>query len=136
MLTHHTRAAMAALLLVLLSSCGSRVKENFTAPVQEISVDQLQQWMSAGDHLTLIDVREDDEWRAGHAAAAIHLARWTLPERIAAVEPDKSARVVLYCRSGVRSLAAAAVLQKMGYTNVFSLAGGFQAYQRAGLPAA
>jgi sulfur-carrier protein adenylyltransferase/sulfurtransferase len=91
--------------------------------------------MAAGQPMTLIDVREDDEWRAGHAVAALHIPRWKLWERIAAVVPDKGARIVLYCKGGARSAAAASTLQRLGYTNVFSLAGGFKSYQLAGLPA-
>jgi rhodanese-related sulfurtransferase len=87
-----------------------------------------------GQAFTLIDVREDNEWQAGHAATAIHISRWTLSGRIGTVVPDKTARIVLYCLGGVRSAAVAATLQKMGYTNVFSLTGGFKNYQLAGLP--
>jgi rhodanese-related sulfurtransferase len=71
---------------------------------------------------------------AAHAAAAIHIPRWTLSGKIGTVVPDKTARIVLYCLGGVRPAAAAASLQKMGYTNVFSLTGGFKNYQLAGLP--
>jgi rhodanese-related sulfurtransferase len=90
--------------------------------------------MTARRTLTLIDVREDNEWRAGHAAKAIHISHWGLSEKIGTVVPDKGARIVLYCAGGVRSAAAAAGLQRMGYTNVLSLAGGFKSYQLAGLP--
>jgi rhodanese-related sulfurtransferase len=84
--------------------------------------------------VTLIDVREDNEWQGGHAASAMHISRWTLSGNIGTVAPDKTARIVLYCLGGVRSAAAAATLQRMGYTNVFSLTGGFRNYQLAGLP--
>ena len=90
--------------------------------------------MTTGRTFTLIDVREDNEWQAGHAAAAIHISRWTLSGRIGTVVPDKTACIVLYCLGGARSAAAAESLQKMGYTNVFSLTGGFKNYQLAGLP--
>ena len=102
--------------------------------IKEVSTSQLKDWMTTGQKLTLIDVREDNEWQAGHAAAAIHISRGTLSGKIGTVVPDKSARIVLYCLGGVRSAAAAATLQKMGYTHVFSLTGGFKNYQLAGLP--
>lgn len=102
--------------------------------IREISASQLKDWMTAGQALTLIDVREDDEWQAGHAATAMHIPRWTLSGKIGTVVPDKTDRIVLYCLGGVRSAATAATLQKMGYTNVFSLTGGFKNYQLAGLP--
>jgi rhodanese-related sulfurtransferase len=135
-----------ALVLSLLCSCrSSNGPERQTSQqeppatgaaeqIREISTSQLKDWITAGQPFTLIDVREDDEWQAGHAASAIHISRWTLVKRIGAAVPDKAARVVLYCRSGKRSAMAAGVLQRMGYTSVFSLAGGFKDYQLVGLP--
>ena len=140
--------AVMALLSSSLCSCrSSDVPEN-QAPqrepsspakeaseqIREISTSQLKDWMSTGQTYTLIDVREDNEWQAGHAATAMHISRGTLPGNIGTVVPDKTARIVLYCLGGVRSAASAATLQRMGYTNVFSLAGGFKNYQLAGLP--
>ncbi len=101
--------------------------------IKEVSVPQLKTWMDSGEKLLLIDVREDNEWQAGHAASAIHVGRGTLESGIEKAAPDKAQRVVLYCRSGARSALATDTLQKMGYTNVFSLAGGYNAYQAAGL---
>jgi rhodanese-related sulfurtransferase len=102
--------------------------------IKEISTSQLKDWMNGGQKFTLIDVREDNEWQAGHAATAMHISRWTLAGKIGTVVPDKTARIVLYCLGGTRSAAAAETLQKMGYKNVFSLTGGFKNYQLAGLP--
>ena len=110
----------------MLQDAKSRIKE---APVA-----QLKTWMDAGQKLMLIDVREDNEWQAGHAATAVHISRGTLEREIEKAAPDKAQRVVLYCHSGARSALAADTLQKMGYTNVFSLAGGFTSYQAAGMP--
>jgi rhodanese-related sulfurtransferase len=102
--------------------------------IKEISTSQLKDWITTGQTFTLIDVREDNEWEAGHAAAAMHISRWTLAGRIGMVMPDKTARIVLYCLGGARSATAAETLQKMGYTTVYSLTGGFKNYQLAGLP--
>ena len=143
-----TWIAPAALMLSLVCSCQSSGRPEYQASqkesstpakdaseqIKEISTSQLKDWMTTGRTFTLIDVREDNEWQAGHAAAAIHISRWTLSGKIGTVVPDKTARIVLYCLGGVRSAAAAAALQKMGYTNVFSLTGGFKSYQLAGLP--
>jgi rhodanese-related sulfurtransferase len=101
--------------------------------IKEAAVPQLKTWMDSGEKLVLIDVREDSEWQAGHASSAVHISRGTLESGIEKAAPDKAQRVVLYCRSGSRSALAAESLQKMGYTNVFSLAGGFTGYQAAGL---
>ena len=140
--------ATVALILSLFCSCrssgqpeqqdsqreSSTPAKDATEQIKEISTSQLKDWMTPGRTFRLIDVREDNEWQAGHAAAAIHISRWTLSGKIGTVVPDKTARIVLYCLGGVRSAAAAASLQKMGYTNVFSLTGGFKNYQLAGLP--
>ncbi len=82
----------------------------------------------------LIDTREDHEWNDGHAAGATHLSRGVLERDIETVVPDKSARIILYCGGGYRSALSADSLAKMGYTNVWSLAGGWRAWQEAGLP--
>jgi rhodanese-related sulfurtransferase len=82
----------------------------------------------------LIDTREDHEWEASHAAGAKHLSRGVLERDIETVVPDKSAKLVLYCGGGFRSALSAESLQKMGYTNVWSLAGGWRAWNAAGLP--
>jgi len=102
--------------------------------IRETSAAQLQDWLNSNSKPVLIDVREDGEWQAGHAATAIHIGRGVLEREIEAAVPDKSTRVVLYCHSGSRSALAADSLQKMGYTSVFSLAGGLPSYQAAGLP--
>ena len=110
----------------LLEDAKSRIKET--------PVTQLKTWLDSGQKLVLIDVREDSEWQAGHAASATHIGRGTLEREIEKAVPDKAQRVVLYCHSGARSALAADTLQKMGYTNVFSLAGGYAGYQDAGFP--
>lgn len=106
------------------------------AQIRQLPCADLRRWLAARKAFTLIDVREDDEWRAGHAASARHLSRWTVVERIGTLVPDKGAPIVLYCGSGKRSAMAAVGLQRAGYTNVFSLAGGLKAYTAAGLPLA
>ncbi len=102
--------------------------------IQEIKVDQLKSAQASGEKLTLIDVREDNEWAAGHAAGAIHLGRGIIERDIESKVPQKDARIVLYCGSGARSALAADSIMKLGYTNVSSLAGGMGAYKAAGLP--
>jgi rhodanese-related sulfurtransferase len=82
----------------------------------------------------LVDTREDHEWDAAHAAGATHLSRGILERDIETVVPDKSTKIVLYCGGGYRSALSADSLAKMGYTNVWSLAWGWRAWQEAGLP--
>jgi rhodanese-related sulfurtransferase len=82
----------------------------------------------------LIDVREESEWRAAHAAQAHYLGRGILERDVEKLVPDPDTPVILYCGGGYRSALAADNLQKMGYTNVRSMAGGFTGWKEAGLP--
>src|SRR5205814_3343604 len=82
----------------------------------------------------LIDVREKDEWSEGNIPGARWISRGFLEQRIEDQVPEKSAEVVLYCAGGTRSALAARSLEELGYTNVKSMAGGFAAWKRAGLP--
>lgn len=102
--------------------------------VRETDIEGYRKMQADGQTLLLIDTREDNEWAAGHAAGATHLAKGIIERDIETQVPDKSARLVLYCGGGFRSALAADALQKMGYTNVISLDGGWRAWQKAGLP--
>jgi len=102
--------------------------------IREVSVAETRQRMNANNDARLIDVREDHEWNAAHAAGALHLGKGIIERDIEAAVPDKSTEVILYCGGGFRSALAADVLQQMGYTNVFSMAGGWKAWQDADAP--
>src|SRR5690242_2583715 len=82
----------------------------------------------------VIDVREDSEWEQGHLPGAVHISKSYVEQQIEGAVPDRDAKVVLYCAGGVRSLFAAQTLEQLGYTNVISMSGGFQAWKSAGLP--
>src|SRR4029079_14486049 len=100
--------------------------------VREVSVADTQQRMRESSEAKLIDVREDKEWDAAHAAGAVHLGKGIIERDIETTVPDKKAELILYCGGGYRSALAADALQRMGYTNVFSMAGGWKAWQEAG----
>jgi len=100
--------------------------------IRQVTIDQYQQ-MRSTEHV-LIDTREDGEWAQGHAAGAVHLGKGIIERDIETTVPDRSTTVVLYCGGGYRSALAADALQKMGYTNVASLDGGWRAWTEAGLP--
>ena len=99
--------------------------------IREVPVEEVKQSRGA---LHLVDVREDSEWNAGHAAGSVHLGKGIIERDIEGAIPDKGARIVLYCGGGFRSALAADALRQMGYTNVFSLAGGWRAWNAAGMP--
>jgi phage shock protein E len=101
--------------------------------IREVTVQELE-LTPLSPSTVVIDVREADEWRAGHAAGAIHLSRGLLEGAIEEKVPDLATPILLYCAGGNRSALAADSLQKMGYTNVTSLAGGFAEWQKARLP--
>jgi rhodanese-related sulfurtransferase len=103
------------------------------ATVHEIPVEQASQAIQQAD--VLLDVREADEFAAGHLPGAIHTSRGLLEFKLG--NPDLSSRdlrVVLYCKTSGRAALAAKVMQEMGYRHVASIAGGFDAWAAAGLP--
>lgn len=102
------------------------------AVVREVSVAETLNRLEHGARL--IDVREDDEYKSGHAADARHLGRGIIERDIIHTYPDKDTELILYCGGGYRSALAAESLQKMGYTNVWSMAGGWKAWKDAGAP--
>jgi rhodanese-related sulfurtransferase len=104
--------------------------------VKETNVPDVKRRMDAGEKLVLVDVREDNEWAAGHVRGAIHLGKGIIERDIAQQVPDPNAKVILYCGGGFRSALAADNLQKMGYTNVESMDGGWKAWVDAGNPTA
>jgi rhodanese-related sulfurtransferase len=105
--------------------------ESIRASVRECSVVELQQCIADGT-ARVFDVREDHEWLAGHATGAEHLGKGIIERDIERTVPDPSAAIVLYCGGGFRSALAADALQRMGYTNVRSLSGGWRAWCDAG----
>jgi rhodanese-related sulfurtransferase len=102
--------------------------------IREVTVEETQAHMQSNSEVRLIDVREDNEWEAGRAAGSIHLGKGIIERDIEATVPDKNAEVILYCGGGFRSALVADVLQQMGYTNVFSMAGGWKAWKDSDAP--
>ena len=103
------------------------------ARITEISAEDAQAETARGKAV-LIDVREESEWQQGHAAGAQHLTRGVIEVEIEDTIPDLNQPIIVYCGGGSRSALTADNLQKMGYTNVRSLAGGMRAWKEAGLP--
>ena len=103
--------------------------------IAEISPAEAQAQTDTGDAV-LIDVREEEDWREDHAKGAKHLERGVIELEIEEQVPDLKTPIICYCGGGSRSALVAESLQKMGYENVRSLAGGFRAWKEAGLPSA
>ena len=104
--------------------------------VKECNVEQARARLNSGEPVYFVDVREDHEYAAGHAAGAKHLSKGIIERDIEVAVPHKDAEVILYCGGGFRSVLVADNLQKMGYTNVTSMDGGWRAWNEAGAPVA
>ncbi len=112
--------------LKLVDDARRRVRENGVADVKRK--------LDAGERFHLVDVREESEFGRGHLPGAIHLSKGIIERDIEKAIPDKSAPIVLYCGGGFRSALAADNLQKMGYSNVISMDGGWRGWTEAGYP--
>lgn len=102
--------------------------------VRETNVSAVRERMQRGETFVLVDVREDNEWEKGHLPGAVHLSKGIIERDVENAIPDPNADIVLYCGGGFRSALAAENLQRMGYTRVTSMDGGFKGWVAAGLP--
>ena len=118
--------AHAAKFLALVNDAKKRVKETNVADVKRR--------MDTAEKFVLVDVREESEWAQGHLPGAIHLGKGIIERDVEQSVPDAGAKIILYCGGGFRSALAADNLQKMGYTNVESMDGGWKGWTGAGLP--
>lgn len=110
--------------LDIVNDAKSRIKEITVAEAIERS----------RDGALIIDVREDNEFELKHAAGARHMGRGIIERDIVQTFPEKETELILYCGGGFRSALAADMIQKMGYTNVWSMAGGWAAWNESGAP--
>jgi rhodanese-related sulfurtransferase len=102
--------------------------------VRQFDIAEYRRRVAGGERFELVDVREDHEWDKGHLPDATHLGKGVIERDVEARFPDKAAPIVCYCGGGFRSALVCDNLQKMGYTNVVSLDGGFRGWNEAGLP--
>lgn len=102
--------------------------------VREISIEQARERLANNPQAVLVDVREDSEWSAGHAVEAKHLGKGIWERDLERTFPDARVELILYCGGGFRSILTADAAQKMGYKNVWSLAGGYKAMVKARWP--
>lgn len=104
------------------------------AAIRQVTLEDLKARLDAGEDITLVDVREKDEWRQGYIPGAIHLPRGFLEMQAASRIPDKSKKIVVYCAGGIRSAFAARALMELGYENVESANPGFGDWKDKGYP--
>ena len=111
-----------------------KLVDDAKARIGETNAQEVKKRLDAKEPVTLIDVREESEWAKGHLPGAIHLCKGIIERDIENAVPGKATPIVLYCGGGFRSALAADNLQKMGYTNVISMDGGWRAWTEAGFP--
>jgi rhodanese-related sulfurtransferase len=111
-----------------------RLVEDSKKRVKETNVKDVKRKMDTGEAFLLVDCREESEWARGHLPGAIHLSKGIIERDIEKAVPDPGAQIIIYCGGGFRSALAADNLQKMGYTNVISMDGGWRGWTEAGLP--
>ena len=104
------------------------------AKIAEVTPQQVKADMDAGKSIILLDVRDSEEFDAGHIPKAMNISRGVLEFKVGSMIPDKNANIVLYCRTDARSALATAVLKEMGYMNAKNLQGAFKGWGEAGLP--
>ena len=113
-----------------------QIVEDAKTRIRECTIADVTRRQAAGETLTFVDVREESEYAKGHIPSAIHLGKGVIERDIEAKIPDPAKELILYCGGGFRSALAADNLQKMGYTNVLSMDGGWRGWTEAGLPVA
>jgi len=111
-----------------------KLVEESKTRIRETDIAEVKRRLDAGDKFYLVDVREESEWARGRLPGALHLSKGVIERDIEKAIPEKSAPIVLYCGGGFRSALAADNLQKMGYTSVISMDGGWRAWTEAGYP--
>lgn len=111
-----------------------KIVDEARSRVRECTTQDVRTRLDRGELLTLIDVREESEFAAGHLPGAMHLSKGIIERDIEANIPDKNTELILYCGGGFRSALAADNLQKMGYTRVLSMDGGWRSWTEAGFP--
>ena len=111
-----------------------KLVEESKTRIRETDIAEVKRRLDAGDKFYLVDVREESEWARGRLPGAVHLSKGVIERDIEKAIPDKSRPIVLYCGGGFRSALAADNLQKMGYTSVISMDGGWRAWTEAGYP--
>lgn len=102
--------------------------------VREVTLEQARARLRQNPGAILLDVREDHEWQKAHAAEAVHLGKGILERDLEQLYPDPDTEIIMYCGGGFRSALTCDAAQKMGYHNVHSLAGGYQAMAKSGWP--
>ena len=111
-----------------------KLVEDAKSRIRQTTPEEVKNELERGEKIVIVDTREDNEWERGHIRDAMHIGKGVIERDIEARVPDKNTGLVLYCGGGFRSSIAADNLQKMGYTNVRSMDGGWRKWVALGYP--
>ena len=111
-----------------------KIVENAKTRIREVTVDDVKARLDKGERFELVDTREESEFARGHLPGARHLSKGIIERDVESAIPDPATSIVLYCGGGFRSALAADNLQKMGYTNVVSMDGGWREWTEKKYP--
>jgi rhodanese-related sulfurtransferase len=111
-----------------------KIVDDAKSRIKEIGIDDVKEKLDSGEKFVLVDVREESEFAKDHLRGALHLGKGIIERDVETRVPDLNTPVVLYCGGGFRSALAADNLQKMGYNNVFSMAGGVRGWREKNYP--
>ena len=112
----------------------TRICEDARSRIRETTIDAIKERIDSGERFNLVDVREESEFAAGHLPGAVHLSKGIIERDIESKCPDYDVEIVLYCGGGYRSALATDNVQKMGYTHVVSMNGGYRGWTDAEFP--
>ena len=111
---------------------GSELLREAKAKAPSVDAEEMSE-LTSSQKVTVVDVREGDEWRSGHVPGAVHIPRAYLEMQAETKMPEKDSPIIVYCAGGNRSAFATETLKAMGYTDVRHLRGGINAWKDAGL---
>ena len=111
------------LAVMLLTACGQDTEKDRGAVYVNITAEDAKRIMDSEEGYIILDLREQDEYDAGHIPGAILIPYTQIEEKAAAMLPDKAQLILVYCRSGRRSKSAAEALAELGYTNIKEFGG-------------
>ena len=111
-----------------------KIVDDAKSRIKQTDVPAVLARVKKGEKLLLVDVREDNEWVKGRIVGSIHIGKGVIERDVEAAIPNKKSEIILYCGGGFRSALSADNMQKMGYTNVISMDGGWRNWVEAGGP--
>jgi rhodanese-related sulfurtransferase len=121
-------------LVYAIDKTPEQVVREAKAAINEVSIDEVKKMIDTGAEITLLDVRDREEFETGHIPGAINISRGTLDFKVHLIIPDKNKKVIVYCGLDLRSPLATKSLHDLGYKKAVNMIGGLKAWKEAGYP--